>query len=162
MGTYKGPETMQVLNFFCLNLFKATKCSSYQIWGPKRFRDTVSLRINAQAFIKFFKFLEDIYSRDVFNRRGHLFEVHTFFIRRKFIRIPRLRIGLVLYHISWSTKFELETILSFKRADRIKMNFKHYFRGRGSTSFAKIELWNKNISGSVKNYWFLYKRCVIR
>ena len=129
---------MQVLNFFCLNLFKGTKCSSYQIWGPKRFKVTVSLRINARAFIKFFKFLEAIYLRVVFNRRGHLLEVHFLFIRTKFIRTPRLRIELVFYNISWSTKFELERTLSFKRADR-KMNFKHYFRGRGSTSFAKID-----------------------
>ena len=129
---------MQVLNFFCLNLFIGTKCSSYQIWGPKRFKVTVSLRINARAFIKFFKFLEAIYLRVVFNRRGHLLEVHFLFIRTKFIRTPRLRIGLVFYNISWSTKFELERTLSFKRADR-KMNFKHYFRGWGSTSFAKID-----------------------
>ena len=124
--------------FFCLNLFKGTKCSSYQIWGLKRFKGTVSLRINAQAFIKFFKFLETIYSREVFNRRGHLLEVHFLFIGKKFIRTPRLRIGLVFYNISWSTKFELERTLSFKRTDR-KMNFKHYFRGRSSTSFAKID-----------------------
>ena len=129
---------MQVLNFFCLNLFKGTKCSSYQIWGPKRFKVTVSLRINARAFIKFFKFLEAIYLRVVFNRRGHLLEVHFLFIRTKFIRTPRLRIGLVFYNISWSTKFELERTLSFTRADR-KMNFEHYFRGRSSTSFAKID-----------------------
>ena len=53
--------------FFTLNLFIGTKCSSYQIWGPKRFKVTVSLRINARAFITFFKFLEAIYSREVFN-----------------------------------------------------------------------------------------------
>ena len=131
---------MQVLNFFCLNLFIGTKCSSYQIWDPKRFKVTVSLRINARAFIKFFKFLEAIYSREMFTRRGYLLEVHFLFIRKKFIVTPRLRIGLVFYNISWSTKLELERTLSFKRADR-KMNFKHYFRGRDSTStsFAKID-----------------------
>ena len=129
---------MQVLNFFCLNLFKGTKCSNYQIWGPKRFKNTESLRINLRAFIMFFKFLKAICSREVFNRRGHLLEVHFLNIRSKFIRTLRLRTGLVFYNISWSTKFELERTLSFKRADR-KMNFKHYFRGRGSTSFAKID-----------------------
>ena len=129
---------MQVLNFFCLSVFKGTKCSRYQIWGPKRFKVTVSLRINARAFIKCFKFLEAIYSTEMFNRRGHLLEVHILFMRTKFIRTPRLRIGLAFYNISWSTKFELERTLSFKRADR-KMNFKHYFRGRGGTSFAKID-----------------------
>ena len=129
---------MQVLNLFCLDIFKGTKCSSHQIWGLKRFKVTESLRISARAFIKFFKFLEAIYSREVFSIRGHLLEVHFLFIRTKFIRTPRLRIGLVFYNISWSTKFELERTLSFKRADR-KMNFKHYFRGRGSTSFAKID-----------------------
>ena len=128
---------MQVLNFFCLNLFIGTKCSSYQIWGPKRFKVTVSLQINAQAFINFFKFLKAIYSKELLNRRGHLLEVHFLFIRTKFIRTPRLRTELVFYNISWSTKFELERTLSFKRADR-RVNFKHYFMGRGSTSFAKI------------------------
>ena len=128
---------MQVLNSFCLNLFKGTKCSRYQIWGPKKFKVTVSLQINSRAFIKFIKFLEVIYWREVFNRSGHLILVHFLFIRTKFIRISRLRIGLVLYNISWSTKFELERTLPFLRADR-KMNFKHYFRSRGSTSFAKI------------------------
>ena len=105
---------MQVLNFFCLNVFKGTKCSRYQIWGPKRFKVTLSLRINARAFIKCFKFLEAIYSTEMFNRRGHLLEVHFLFIRTKFIRTPRLRIGLAFYNISWSTKFELERTLSFK------------------------------------------------
>ena len=129
---------MQLFNFFCRKIFKDTKCSSYQIWGPKRFKVTVSLRINARAFIKFSKFLEAIYSREVFTKRGRLLEVHFLFIRKKFIRTNRLRIGLVFCNISWSTKFELERTLSFKRADR-KMNFKHYFRGRDSTSFAKID-----------------------
>ena len=91
---------MQVLNSFYLNLFKGTKCSNYQIWGPKRFKVTVSLQINARAFIKFIKFLEAIYWREVFNRSGHLILVHFLFIRTKFIRISRLRIGLVLYNIS--------------------------------------------------------------
>ena len=127
---------MQVLNFFGLNLFKSTKCSSYWIWSRKRLKVTVSLRINARVFIKFFKFLEAIYSRKMFNKRGHLLEVFFLLIRTKFIRTPRLRIGVLQYN--WSTKFELERTLSFKRANR-KMNFKHYFRGRGSTSFAKID-----------------------
>ena len=128
---------MQVLNFFCLNLFKGTKCSSYQIWGLKKFKVTESLPIKVRAFIKFFKFLEAIYFREMFNRRGNLLEVHFLFIRTKFTRTPRLRAGVVFYNISLSTKFELERTLSFKRADW-KINFKHYFRGRGSTSFAKI------------------------
>ena len=99
---------MQVLNFFCLNLFKGTKYSSHQIWCPKSFKVMESLRINARAFIKFFKFLEAIYSREVFNRRQHLLKVHFLFIRTKFIRTPRLRTELVFYNISWSTKFELK------------------------------------------------------
>ena len=57
----------------------------------------------------------------------------------------------MFYNILWSTKFELEKTLSFKRADR-NMNFKHYFRGRGSTRFSRIDLYNMNISGSAKNY----------
>ena len=57
--------------------------------------------------------------------RGHLLEVHFLFIKTKFIRTPRLKIGLVFHNISWSTKFELKRTLSFKRADQ-KMNFTHY------------------------------------
>ena len=91
----------------------------------------VSLRINAGAFIKFFKFLEAIYSREVFNRRC--------------FTIPHDQPNL-----------NLKKPLSFKRADQ-NMNFKHYFRGSGSTRFSKIDLWNKNISGSGKNYWFFKK-----
>ena len=51
---------MQVLHFFCLNLFKGKKYSSHQIWGPQWFKVTVSLRINARAFFQVFE--------------GHLFE----------------------------------------------------------------------------------------
>ena len=117
-----------------MNLFKGTKCSSYQIWGPKSFKVAESLRINVGAFITFFK---AIYFRDVFNRRGHLLEVHFLNIRPKFIRTLRLRTGLVFYNISWSTKFELERTLLFKRADR-KMNFKHYFRDRVALALPKL------------------------
>ena len=63
-----------------------------------------------------------------------------FFIRAKLFRTPRMAVGLVFYNISWSTKFELEKTVSFKRADPIKMSFKNYFRGKGSTRFAKIDL----------------------
>ena len=71
--------------------FKGTKSSSYQIWGPKRFKVTVSLRINARAFIKSFKFLEAICSREVFNRRRHLLEVHFLFTRAKFIKFMNFK-----------------------------------------------------------------------
>ena len=73
----------------------------------------VSLRINVRAFIEFFKFLETIYSREVFNRR-----CFTIFHDQ-----PNLN----------------EKNISFKTADR-NMNFKHYFRGRGSTRLSKIDL----------------------
>ena len=154
---------MQVLNFFCLNLFKGTKCSSNQIWCPKRFRVTVSLRINDREFIKFFRILEAICSRDVFNRREHLLEVHFLFMRIKFIRTPRLRIGLVFYNISWSIQFELERTLSFKRAYR-KMNFKHYYiiSGAGvALALPKLNH-NKEHFRLSQKLLALIKRCVIR
>ena len=59
---------MQVLNFFCLNLFKDTNVAVTRFGTQKGFKVTVSIRINAGAFIKFFNFLEAIYSREVFNR----------------------------------------------------------------------------------------------
>ena len=125
--------------FFYLNLLKVTKCSSCQIWSPKRFKVTASLRINARMFIKFFKVLEAIYLRQAFHRRGHLLEVNIFFVRKKFIRTSRLRIRLVFYNISWSTKFELEGTLWFKRADQ-NMDFKQYYRDRGSSRISITDL----------------------
>ena len=66
--------------------------------------------------------------KKVFNRREHLLEVNFLFIRAKFISTPRLRIGLLFYNISWSTKFQLERTLSFKRADPKLTHKEEHFR----------------------------------
>ena len=48
IGTQKVPKiNVKVV----IGPFK--KCSSYQIWGPKWFKVTVSLRINVGVFISF-------------------------------------------------------------------------------------------------------------
>ena len=139
---------MQVLNFFCLNLFKGTKYSSNQIWCPKRFKVMESLRINARAFIKFFKFLEAIYSREVFNRRGHLLEVRTKFLE----------------HSGW----ELNWCFTIAH-DKPNLNWKEHYHLKeqierwilNTISGAGVELvlpkltHKKNISGSAKNCWLL-------
>ena len=41
-----------------------------------------------------------------------------------------------------------------------KVSFNHYFRGRASTGFLKIDLENKNVSGSTENFLFLHEKKV--
>ena len=88
------------------------------------FKVTVSHGINTRAFIKFFEFLEAIYLSEVFNRRGHLLEVYTFFVRIKFIKTPRLRIGLT----------------ARENADLLTFTEEILVCGRGSTRLSKIDL----------------------
>ena len=45
----------------------------------------------------------------------------------------------------------------FKIINR-KVSFNHYFRGRASTGFLKIDLENKNVSGSTENFLFLHEK----
>ena len=47
----------------------------------------------------------------------------------------------------------------FKIINR-KVSFNHYFRGRASTGFLKIDLENKNVSGSTENFLFLHEKKV--